>query len=129
MKITKEQVTSLNMCENYSTGRVLSLFADRETLSLSDILSLDIPSIDKIWIIDKTGLITEEQHSKIHSSIMDLVPTESIYAEKFSSSRVWEYAPICVYLRNLTNQTTAEVIKTIDDKIISELAEIANAHN
>ena len=126
MRITKDQVISLKMCESYSTGRVLSLFADRETLSLSDILALDIPSIDKIWIIDKTGLLTEDQHSKIHSSIMNLVPIDSVYAERFTTARIWEYAPICIYLRNLTNQTTDEVVKTIDDKIISEIVEISS---
>jgi hypothetical protein len=129
MKVTKDQVISLNMCESYSVGRVLSLFADRETLSLSDILSLEIPAIDKIWIIDKTGLLTEDQHNKIHSDIMGLVPIDSIYAEKFTNARIWEYAPICIYLRSLTGQTTPEVIKIIDDKIIAAITEISSAHN
>ena len=126
-EVTVKEIVILNPCSQYTEEYVGKLFNGQETVSIQYILDSPIPKLDKIWIIDKTGLITEDQHSKIHSSIMGLVPADSTNAEKFATARIWEYAPICIYLRNLTNQTTDEVVKTIEDKIISEIMEISRA--
>jgi hypothetical protein len=125
-EITVKEIVGLNPCSQYTEEYVGKLFNGQETVSIQYILDSPIPKLDKIWIIDKTGLITEDQHSKIHASIMALVPADSSYAEKFSTARIWEYAPICIYLRDLNNQTTDQVVKIIDDKIISEIMEISH---
>ena len=59
--VTVDQVLSWNPCSRYNRERVTELFADRETLTVLDILALDITADDKLWSVLHNEFFTDEQ--------------------------------------------------------------------
>ena len=43
----------------YNRGYVTGLFAGRESLTVDDVLDLDIPDADKLWVVLREPLLTE----------------------------------------------------------------------
>ena len=53
MKITVKDIMGKNPCREYSEERVTKLWNGRESLTLVDILDLDIPADDRIWAVSR----------------------------------------------------------------------------
>jgi hypothetical protein len=56
-KITIKDVLGWDPCEEYTEERITKLFAGRESLTVADILELDIPWNDKLWAVSREELI------------------------------------------------------------------------
>jgi hypothetical protein len=56
-KVTIKDVLSWAPCEEYTEERITKLFAGRESLTVADILELDIPYEDKLWAALREELI------------------------------------------------------------------------
>jgi len=56
--LTVSNIMSLNPC--YSESRVRELFGDRESLTLVEILTLDIPPQDRIWVLTRDGVCSRD---------------------------------------------------------------------
>ena len=54
--LTVDQIMSLRPCAAYPESRVRELWGDRESLSLVEILRLDIPAEDRIWVLTRDGV-------------------------------------------------------------------------
>ena len=50
-------------CAEYPRNRIEDLWSGRERLSLRDILRLDIPASDRIWVVCRPGAMTDEQRA------------------------------------------------------------------
>lgn len=59
--ITVQQVLDWGPCGTYTDGLVEDLFAGRKTLTGLDILDLDIPQADKLWVLLRKEFIGELQ--------------------------------------------------------------------
>jgi hypothetical protein len=59
MKITVDQIMELEPCPDYTRTRVEGLWGDNESLSLCQILGLDIPIDDRFWAV--TQLMPERE--------------------------------------------------------------------
>lgn len=60
-RITVDQIMSWSPCLRYPRERVEELWMGRPILGLLDILSLDIPASDRIWVATRRGVLTREQ--------------------------------------------------------------------
>ena len=54
--LTVDQIMALNPCDAYPESRVRDLWAGRDALSLIEILRLDIPPNDRIWVLTRKGV-------------------------------------------------------------------------
>jgi hypothetical protein len=54
-----DQIMDLDPC--YSRAKVEAVFNGRESLTLAEILTADIPPEDRIWVLTQPGVITPEQ--------------------------------------------------------------------
>jgi hypothetical protein len=61
MKITVEQVMELNRCPDYPDERILELAAGRKWVHPRTIAKMDIPKIDKLWLL--ISFMTYGQHA------------------------------------------------------------------
>ena len=59
--VTVDQVLSWNPCLRYNRERVTELFAGRETLTVLDILALDIPPADRMWAVLRKEFFSDER--------------------------------------------------------------------
>ena len=58
-KLTIDQVLAMDPCEKYDRERITELAAGRNELSLLEILDLDIPHEDKIWVVLRKEFLSE----------------------------------------------------------------------
>ena len=54
--MTVQDIMCLRPCAAYPESRVRELWGDRESLSLVEILRLDIPAEDRIWVLTRDGV-------------------------------------------------------------------------
>ena len=57
---TLEEMLAERPCSDYTVARMSELLAGRESLSLLEILNLDIPDTDKIWVACRPGAFAEQ---------------------------------------------------------------------
>lgn len=70
MKTLKlEKLLSYSPC--YSQQQVENIYRNRTDLTLDDILNLDIPTIDKIWVLIQDWYLDETQVSEFQKIILD----------------------------------------------------------
>jgi len=58
--LTVSDIMSLNPCGAYPESRVRELWGDRESLTLVEILQLDIPAEDRIWVLTRDGVCSRD---------------------------------------------------------------------
>ena len=56
--LTVSDIMALNPC--YHESRVRELFGDRESLTLVEILALDIPPEDRMWVLTRDGVCSRD---------------------------------------------------------------------
>ena len=56
-KVTIENVMSWHPCAEYTKERITELFSGRESLTVLDIIELDIPAEDRLWAVLREELI------------------------------------------------------------------------
>lgn len=129
-KVTVEEIVGLNPCSQYNEEYVEKLFNGQKAVSVQYILELPIPRLDKIWIIDKLGLISDEAIGKIHQKLTDLITDkESAYRERFRESRIWQYAPVFRFLQETNKDYTRKfLIDFIEDLIVFLVKEELDAN-
>lgn len=59
--ISVEQVLGSTPCEEYTPEVILSLAADRKTVTLDEILELNLPIPDLLWLLLREPFLSEEQ--------------------------------------------------------------------
>jgi len=57
MQVTVREVLSWGLCDKYPPDKIIELFAGRKQLLALDILELNIPASDKLWVVFREGLI------------------------------------------------------------------------
>jgi len=55
--VTVKQIMSWNPCAEYTQAKIKKLFAGRQALSVLDVLELDIPDADKLWVVLREELV------------------------------------------------------------------------
>jgi hypothetical protein len=56
-RYTVDAIMALNPCDRYPRERIVELWDGRESLSLREILALDIPAQDRVWVALQPGAI------------------------------------------------------------------------
>lgn len=56
-ELTVSDIMALEPC--YSEDKIIKLFGGRDKLSLLDILDLDIPTEDKVWVLTRPGVLSD----------------------------------------------------------------------
>ena len=56
--VTIDQIMAREPCEEYPRERVEELFAGRESLTALELLDLEIPFQDRLWVFCKCGLLS-----------------------------------------------------------------------
>jgi hypothetical protein len=64
---TVKQMLAEKPCPEYTPERIAQLWAGRKKLSLEEILQLDIPPKDRIWVVWRPGVLTKKQTVAIHA--------------------------------------------------------------
>jgi hypothetical protein len=59
--VTVDQVLSWHPCSEYTRERVTELFAGHDTVTVADILNMDIPPQDKLWAALHREFFTDER--------------------------------------------------------------------
>ena len=57
--LTVSDIMALNPCGRYPESRVRELWGERESLTLVEILSLDIPPEDRLWVLTRNGVLPD----------------------------------------------------------------------
>jgi hypothetical protein len=58
--LTVAEIMALNPCGAYPEDRVRELWRDRDALTLVEILCLDIPPEDRIWVLTRYGVLPDD---------------------------------------------------------------------
>lgn len=66
---TVAQIRAKRPCSRYPAARIEQLWAGKKALSLLEILSLDIPAKDRMWVVWLRGAITLDQQEAILDKI------------------------------------------------------------
>jgi hypothetical protein len=80
MTLTVDQIMSYSPCLTYPRSRVKALWAGRPSLTLLEILDLDIPAEDRVWVLtrprflNRPGVLTEAQTK----AFLDRVVTRAV---------------------------------------------------
>jgi len=61
---TIDEMLAERPCPDYDRERITELWAERERLSLAEILDLDITVVDRLWVSYLSGAITPEQERR-----------------------------------------------------------------
>jgi len=90
---TIDEMLAERPCKEYTQERITELWAGRERLSLRDILMLDIPSSDRIWVACRPGALTDQQQAAwlerivtraiIHHALNCGIPTVEAWAQNW----------------------------------------------
>jgi len=67
---TVDEMMAEEPCSEYTREVIEHLWKGRERLSLVEILNLDIPSADKMWVVFRQGALTKEQTINILNKIV-----------------------------------------------------------
>jgi len=57
-KVTIDQIMEQKPCEEYPRERVEELFSGREELTAMEVLDLEIPFLDRLWVFVECGLLS-----------------------------------------------------------------------
>jgi hypothetical protein len=57
--LTVAEIMALNPCEAYPESRVLELWQGKNSLTALEILSLDIPPEDRLWVMMRNGVLPD----------------------------------------------------------------------
>ncbi len=69
--LTVSEIMALNPCYVYPESRVRELFGDRDTLTLIEILRLDIPAEDRIWVLTREGVLPVDVLRRFAATVAD----------------------------------------------------------
>lgn len=82
---TVDQMVKTGAC--YSPDRIKELWGDRTVLSLTDILALDIPAVDRMWIVWRPTTLTEAQRKLLCDRIVERAVRT--YALPYPQTSAW----------------------------------------
>lgn len=57
--LTVAEIMALGPCEAYPESRVLELWQGKDSLTALEILSLDIPPEDRLWVLTRNGVLPD----------------------------------------------------------------------
>ena len=69
--LTLSDIMALRPCAAYPESRVRELWGDRESLSLIEILRLDIPAEDRLWVLTRDGVCDRDVLRRWAGAIAD----------------------------------------------------------
>ena len=72
---TVADILAMHPCSDYDEARITELWAGRESLSLPEILALDIPAADRVWVVCHPGVLTAEQ---MEAWLVDRIITRAV---------------------------------------------------
>lgn len=72
--IKVDRVMSFDPCAEYPRDVIVALFAGRDSLSAQEILALDIPAKDRIWLVCQEGVLDPD----IHDRWIEIVVTRAV---------------------------------------------------
>lgn len=86
-RLSVDEIMGMKPCEAYPEARVQELFGERETLSLIQILDLDIPAKDRLRVMLRKGVVEEE----VLRRFSDVVANRAVrnHALTFGPIREW----------------------------------------
>ncbi len=68
---TVQEMIAERPCKEYTEARLLELWAGRGALAVNDILNLDIPAADKVWVLCRPDVMTPEQRARWLGTIVE----------------------------------------------------------
>ena len=111
---TVVDVMSWGPCKEYTPGRIIKLFAGRESVSALDILDMDIPAKDKLWAVLREDMIDAKA---LHTFACD-VAENALKRSNVTDKRSWN--AIAVKRRWINGNAT-------DDELAAALKELGEA--
>lgn len=82
---TVEAIVKLGPC--YSEARIREVYAGRATLTLREILALDIPAADRLWVVWRPRVLTPAQRQTVCDRIVERAIRS--YALGEPTTKVW----------------------------------------
>lgn len=125
-KLTIDDVLNHNPCPGYTRERVEELFAGRETITAKDILAMDIGNLDKIWIIDVAGMVSEEDTLAIQEKILSEMDADSHHYDLQKNSRIWQWGSICNHHQEKDGTLRLDTANRIQENIVNAIYDIVN---
>lgn len=89
-RLSVDDVMEMGPCRSYSERRVRELFGDSETLSLIEVLGLDIPAEDRLWVMFQNGVIEDDVLQRFANVIADRAVRN--HALTYEPTREWAEA-------------------------------------
>jgi hypothetical protein len=90
MKYRVEDVLRREPCAEYTPERIRELFAGRESMGLDEILQLDIPAVDKYWVLAHVDWLTERGLRLVACDIAEQCLLRERSAGREPDERSWE---------------------------------------
>ncbi len=124
--LTISDVLALNPCEPYTAEYLFTLWNGREALTAQDFLALEIPKLDRIWVVTAGELLSSEQINFAKQKMLDLITdnTSPYYAQFQQDGLLYGYGPICRFLAEKSGEdsrTFCEEIETVSFNAIVEM--------
>ena len=86
---TVKEMMAENPCKRYTVAIVEKLWAGRESLSLAEVLALDIPTADRMWATWRPGALTKKQETALQKKIITRAITNHALHCKIESVEKW----------------------------------------
>lgn len=86
-RLSVDDVMGMERCEEYHEDRVRELFGDRETLSLLEILDLNIPAKDRVCVMLQDGVVEDEALRRFANVVADRAVQN--HALTYEPTREW----------------------------------------
>jgi hypothetical protein len=101
-------------------------FAGNETIDALYLLDAkgpeDIPILDKLWVIDRCGMLTAAQKSSVIAIAAELITDKtSEYFQRYvrADRPIYSYGPICNFLAESTGQDRLSFCSQIEAVLIA----------
>lgn len=120
--ITIDDVLAYGPCSPYDNADYLStLFAGRPSLTLSDVLAIDIPDLHKIVCIVNTSLISDSQIASINAALLALItdPDAPEIATFNQNGSPYGYGAVTFYLARTSGGQPSDFYSQVETLVIN----------
>jgi hypothetical protein len=122
--ITVAEILALTPCKTYNEEIITPLFQGKFEVTSTDILAFPIHDLDKLWLLEKAGFISQEDLVSIKQLTVDNFVKDSSTPEYQDYLRVgttFAYGPLCRYLARTNNTSISDAVEAVTSFVLSQV--------